>query len=79
MSHSTHRVRVQLPETPQELRFVESQRHGFTLEARTHDQARRIARERLEKNGLVVRSITQGPDNVINVLARDPKAGQVRS
>lgn len=79
MSHSTYRVRVQLPEDPKEQRFVESQRLGFALEARTHDQARRLAREKLAANGIQVRSVSHGPENTINVLARDPKAGQVKS
>lgn len=66
---ATYRVKVLLPETPKQEKFVEAKRYGFTLEARTCDAAAKAAKARLAANGVRVRGLSHSPGNVITVTA----------
>lgn len=84
MPNRTFRVRVLFPEAPERKtvpptpeRYVESPAHGFTLQARTFDAAATESRARAVANGLVVRSVSHSPGDVLVMLARDPKTMRV--
>lgn len=78
MPNRTYRVRVLFPETPERKKHVESQAHGFALQALTADAAAREARARIIANGFVVRSLSHSPGDVIYVSAINPKQMPVR-
>lgn len=77
MPNRTFRVRVLFPETPERKKYVESPAHGFTLQARAFDAAASEARARAVANGLVVRSVSHSPGDVLVMLALNPATMQV--
>jgi hypothetical protein len=69
---SSYRVKVNLPTSPAHEKFVESQRHSFSLDARKSDDARALAKAKVQAMGFTVRGVQIGPDNTVIVNAYDP-------
>lgn len=68
----TYRTKVMVPDgfwdeqhPPQA--FVEKPAYNFRFTAKNHDEAREIARTRLEQNGLKIRSVAHGERETVIV------------